>query len=163
VQLESVGRLGATPLSIPAQDVYEALQRRTLDGTMIAWSAFNSFKLGEVTNYHVEIPLGTTTTMLFMTRSRYNALSPAARKVVDDNSGEAISRAFGAHQDRLWADQRALATGIGKRTVVHLSPEQDAQWRHTVSPVIDEWAKSRPNGHKILETYREILAEVRKR
>ncbi|MGE0037994.1 MAG: TRAP transporter substrate-binding protein [Xanthobacteraceae bacterium] len=163
VQLESVSRLGATPLSIPAQDIYEALQRRTIDGTMIAWSAFNSFKLGEVTSYHVEIPLGATTTMLFMTRSRYNALSPAARKVVDDNSGEAISRQFGAHQDRLWKEQRALATKEGKRTVVHLSPEQDGQWRQTVAPVIDEWAKSRPNGKKILETYRGILAEVQKR
>jgi TRAP-type transport system periplasmic protein len=163
VQLDAASRLGATPLSIPPQDVYEALQRRTLDGTMIAWSAFNSFKLGEVTSHHVEVPLGTTTTMLFMTRSRYNALSPAARKVVDDNSGEAISREFGAHQDRLWKDQRELALREGKRTLVPLTPGQDAEWRQKVAPVIEDWAQSRPNGQKILETYRATLAEVKRR
>jgi TRAP-type C4-dicarboxylate transport system substrate-binding protein len=163
VQLDAVGRLGGTPLSIPPQDVYEALQRRTLDGTMIAWSAFNSFKLGEVTSHHIEIPLGATTTMLFMTRNRYNALSPAARKVVDDNSGEVVSREFGAHQDRLWKEQRALALQGGKRTLVPLTSEQDAEWRQKVAPVIEDWAQSRPNGQKILETYRSILVDAKKR
>jgi len=162
VQLDAAAKLGGTPLSIPSQDVYEALQRGTLDGTMIAWSAFNSFKLGEVTHYHIEVPLGTTTTMLFMSRTRYNALSPAARKIIDDNSGEEISREFGAHQDRLWKEQRALALQVGKHTLVPLTPAQDAEWRQKVAPVIEDWAQSTPNGPKILATYRAILAEVKK-
>jgi TRAP-type C4-dicarboxylate transport system substrate-binding protein len=163
VQLEAAGKLGATPLSIPSQDVYEALQRGTIDGTMIAWSAFNSFKLGEVTTHHIEVPLGATTTMLFMARKRYNALPQAARKIIDDNSGEAISREFGAHQDRLWKEQRALALRDGKHTLVPLTPVQDAEWRRKVTPAIEDWAQSAPNGRKILETYRAILAEAKKR
>ena len=53
------------------------------------------YKLAEVTSYHYEMRLGASTGMVFMAKKRYDALPPAAKKILDDNSGEAASRAWG--------------------------------------------------------------------
>jgi TRAP-type transport system periplasmic protein len=88
--------LGATPISLGSQDIYVGLQRGTAAGAIVGWAAFDSFKLGEVTSYHVDEAMGTSSGMIIMSRAKYNSLPPAARKILDENSGEAASRAYGA-------------------------------------------------------------------
>ncbi len=40
----------AEPLPLP--DLYAALQHGTVDGAVVAWTAFQPYKLAEVTGYH---------------------------------------------------------------------------------------------------------------
>lgn len=47
-QAELISALGGSPISIPATEVYTALQRGLIDGTIIGSSAIESFKLIEV-------------------------------------------------------------------------------------------------------------------
>lgn len=113
-------RIGGTPISIPSQDMYEALQRGTVDAAIISWAGFAPYKLHEVSSYHVEGPLGQNTSMFFMTRARFNALPAAAKKALEDNGGEAQSRAFGKYLDGEAAKQRAPVKASDKHTVVEL-------------------------------------------
>jgi TRAP-type C4-dicarboxylate transport system substrate-binding protein len=154
----SAARLGATPMTISLNDTYEALQRGTVDGIMTGWTAFQPFKLGEVTTHHVDVALGASTGMVFMSKKKWDTLSPAVRKVLEANSGEAQSKAFGAFWDRVAEEGRADTRKSGKHSVVTLSPEQDKKWRATIGPVVQEWAKSTPDGEKVLSTYRSLLA-----
>jgi TRAP-type C4-dicarboxylate transport system substrate-binding protein len=159
---DAITRLGATPISLPLPDFYEGLQRGTVDGAAIPWTAFVPFKLGEVTTYHVEAQLGNSIGVVFMTRKRYAALPAAARKVIDDNAGEKMSREFGAMWDSEHDKGReAIRAMGGKHEFVSLTPAQSAKWRESVAPIVAEWTKATPNGDKILTTYREFLAKAR--
>ena len=141
-------------------EIYESVQRGTVDGTTIQWTAFQPFKLAEVTFHHLDVSLGSQPAMVFTSKKRYQALPAAARKIIDDNSGEAQTRVFGRFWDEVDAEARNAVKASGKHTVVDLAPEQSAKWRELVAPITAEWAKTTPGGDKALATYRELLAKV---
>lgn len=113
---------------------HEAIQRHTVNGTMIAWLGFNPWKLAEVASYHIDSKLGGGAGMIFMSREKYAALPEAARKILDSNSGEAESRTFGKAMHVENDNQRASVTALPKHTVVTPTPEQAANWQQKVAP-----------------------------
>jgi TRAP-type C4-dicarboxylate transport system substrate-binding protein len=162
MQGQLVERMGGTPISVNPPDAYEMLQRGTVDGMVFSWAAFAPYKLAEVTAHHLEGPLGANTSMFFMSRKRYDALPVAARKAIDANSGEAASRAFGAFFYGQWSAQRAPILDSTKHKVVPLTAQQRALWeKNGAGPVMEEWAKSRQGGEKVLETYRALYAQAK--
>jgi TRAP-type C4-dicarboxylate transport system substrate-binding protein len=158
---EFITDLGGSPSSVPLPDLYGGLQRGLVDGTVIAWTAFQPYKLGEVTTYHYETQLGASSGMVFMTRKRYDALPPEARKLIDENSGEAESRTLGKAWDEVAEEARQLAKSDPKQTVVTPTPEQTVKWKATVQPVTDGWIQKNPAGAKVLARFREILTDVK--
>ncbi|HXQ49745.1 MAG TPA: TRAP transporter substrate-binding protein [Stellaceae bacterium] len=159
IQGEAITNLGGTPNSLPLTDMYEALQRHTVDGTMIAWVAFNPWKLAEVTFYHVDTSLGGAAGMVFMSKAKYDALPPAARKIIDANSGEDWSRRFGTALDAEGDAQRAAVKASDKQTVVELTPAQRASWEKKVTPSIAQWTKDVPGAEPVLARYRAEAAK----
>jgi TRAP-type C4-dicarboxylate transport system substrate-binding protein len=161
-QSQLAERMGGTAVSLQPGDYYEALQRGTIDAVITSWAAFAPYKLHEVSAYHLETQLGANTNMFFMARKKYEALPAAARKAIDDHSGEAQSRAFGAYLDKQAADQRGPAKASGKHTIVELSTAQFAAWeKNGAAPVLAEWAKGRPGGEKAISTYRALLTQAK--
>ncbi|HVA12478.1 MAG TPA: TRAP transporter substrate-binding protein DctP [Stellaceae bacterium] len=155
-----VQRLGGAPISLSAEDMYDGLQRGTIDGAITSWSAFQPFHLADVAFYHVVAPLGTAPAMFFMARKKYDALPTPLRAALDANSGEAQSRAAGeAWKQEGLAAQAAVAANA-KHKVVDLPPTQSAAWQIQTKPVIDQWAARVPNGQKVLDTYRALYAAV---
>ncbi len=155
-------RLGGTPLSLPITQYYEALQRGTVDGTLSQWTQFQPYKLGEVTVYHIDTTLGGGAAMVFITNKAYAALPDTAKKLIDANAGEAESRKFGAFWDRINDEWRQKVKAMPGHTVVELSAAQKAKWRGLVAPVVQHWARSTPNGDKVLSRYNSIMAELEK-
>src|SRR6185503_7201043 len=70
VQARMAQILGMSAQSIPAADMYVSLQRGTIDAVLTSWSAFEPYKLWEVSTYHVEAPLGTSTHFFFVSRKK---------------------------------------------------------------------------------------------
>ncbi|HLI19484.1 MAG TPA: TRAP transporter substrate-binding protein [Stellaceae bacterium] len=161
VNADAITLLGGAPLSIPLSDMYEAIQRGTADGAAVAWTSFDPFKLAEVTNYHVDTRLGTSTAMMFMTQATWDSLSPQAQQAIDKHAGETESRAFGAWWDgeRKTGKDATIARG-DKRTIIELTPEQTAAWQKKLEPLDDNWAKNTPDGEKVLAAYRAELAKI---
>lgn len=155
-----VAALGGTPQSIPLPDMYESIQRGTVDGAMIGWSSFSPWKLGEVTTYHVDTALGGAAGMMFMSKAKWDTLSDEAKKIIMDNSGEALSRQFGANTDRAIEEQRAAVADDPGQTIVKLTAEEDAAWRKMVEPVTTNWIAAHPGGDKILESFHTYLKEA---
>ena len=154
-------RLGAAPISLLLPELYQGLQRNTVDGALMSWTAFQPFKLAEVTTYHIDTRLGTPPAMVFMAKKRYEALSPETRKIIDANSGEAESRALGKAWDEVENEARQAAKNDPKHTVVTPSPELTAKWQAAVAPVTDAWVKATPGGDKVLAAFHETLAQVK--
>ena len=156
-----VALLGGSPSSLPLPDLYSGLQRGTVDGTVISWTAFQPYRLDEVTSYHYETALGASAGMVFMAKRRYDALSPAARKILDDNSGEAMSRTLGAGWDEEAEAARAKAKADPKQQVVTPTAEQTETWKQIVAPVTADWVKNTPGGDKVLEAFHTYLTDVK--
>jgi TRAP-type C4-dicarboxylate transport system substrate-binding protein len=161
VGADTIERLGGAPLSMVTSDYYTAVQRGMVDAALVQWTAFQPFKLEDVTFYHVEAGLGGAAGMVFMAKKKYLALPAAVRKILDDNSGEAESRVYGKFWDDVDNEGRAMVKALGdKHQIVPLPSAIKAKWREAVSPVIDDWAKATPDGAKILAAFRAESANV---
>lgn len=157
----STAHLGATPISLSSPEAYQAILRGTADGTVLSYNVYVSFKIGEVTTYHIDAPLGTAAGMIFMSKKIYNALSPAAKKALDDNSGEEASRAWGKWWDGDNENGRQIAKSDPKQTVVALDPAMRAKWSKKLDGAIEDWGKSRPGIDKAIAEFRRLVAEVK--
>jgi TRAP-type C4-dicarboxylate transport system substrate-binding protein len=152
--------LGGAPMTVPASDVYEALNRGTVNAVMMAWAGSLPLKVNEVTTYHVEGAFGNAAHMVAISRKRYTGLPEAGRKVLDAHSGEGPSRDYGAFFKSAEDDGRNDATRAG-HTVVKLSAAQMADLEKRFgTPIIEEWVKEVPGRDKVLEAYRKIYADV---
>jgi TRAP-type transport system periplasmic protein len=153
--------LGGAPLAFPINQYYEVLQRGTADVVQVGWTAFQPFKLAEVTKYHLDVPLGSAPGYVFMAKKKFDSLPADVQKILMANAGEDESRQFGKFWDdvnREWRDSTAKLPG---HTLLKLTPEQDKAWHDRVETVTNAWAKSQPGDEKLLATYRQILADVR--
>jgi TRAP-type C4-dicarboxylate transport system substrate-binding protein len=162
VNADAINLLGGAPLSIPLFEMYGAIQRGTADGAAVSWTSFNPFKLAEVTTYHADTSLGTSVAMIFMSKKKYEALSPAVKKVLDAHSGETASRAFGAwwDQERKNGKDQTVARG-DKRTIVQLTEAQTAAWREKIKPLEAAWVARTPDGDKVIAAYRAELEKLK--
>jgi TRAP-type C4-dicarboxylate transport system substrate-binding protein len=159
-QADAVTALGGAPLSIPLTEMYTGLQRGSADGAVASWTTFNPFRLGDVTRYHLETQLGTSTGMVFMAKKRFDALPPAAQKVLKDNSGEAMTRSFGAYIDGEARDVRNAVVASGQ-TVTAPSAARSAEWRDKVTPNNTAYVNGVPNGPAIFASYKQFLATAK--
>jgi TRAP-type C4-dicarboxylate transport system substrate-binding protein len=161
VSAQSIAMLGGSPSSLPLPDLYAGLQHGTVDGAVVAWTAFQPYKLAEVTSYHYEMRLGASTGMVFMTKKRYAALPQAARKLLDENSGEAASRTLGAAWDEVADEARKAAEADPRQQVINPTAEALANWEKITAPVSADWVKNTPGGEKVLTAFRTYLAQVK--
>ena len=155
-----IALLGGAPMSVPASDVYEALNRGVVNAAVMAWAGALPLKVNEVTSYHVEGAFGNAAHMVAMSRKRYAALPEAGRRAIDAGSGEQASRDYGAFFVSAEDDGRKAAAAAG-HTIVKLSPAQMAALERRVgNTIISEWVAEVPGRDKVLEAYRKIYADV---
>ena len=159
-QLDMVRSLGMSPVSMPPTDIYQAIQRGTLDGTITSWTTFPSTKLYEVTSYHVELPLGGSVLMAFMAKKKVNSLPESLRKAIEMNANETLSRAYGKVLGEDAAMGKKMSAG---HTIIRLTPEKTAEWRQKFgNAMIENWKKNNaPNGEKVLAEFEKIYADVK--
>lgn len=155
-----VSRLGGAPISLPPFQVYEALLRHTVDGTVTGWPSFQPFKLIEVTTYHIDAPIGSSIAVVFMAKSKYDALSATARKIIDTNSGESASRDFGRMWDTVAERARQLIKKTAGQQLVVPSDAEAADLKKKTEPVVDDWLAATPDGRATLDQFNAALAAV---
>ena len=157
---DTIARLGGAPLSLPIDQLYESVSRRLVDGAVVGWPTFQPFKMIEITTYHIDKGLGSSVGVIFMAKKKYDALPAAARSVLDANSGEPASRAYGRFWDEMAERARALIKRTPGQRLVPLDAAQTASWREKSAPVIADWAKSIPDGRKLLDRFTLMLAAI---
>ncbi len=137
------------------------LTRMLQKDQLAEWNFVATFKIDEVAQHHMALPLGGTAVMVPMLKSRYDALPPAARAAIDKHSGEAFVKRFAAVADgQITAVPEAIAKR-GKNTIVHPDPATQDAFRKAVQPVSEEWRKSRPRNERVYQLFVEELARVR--
>lgn len=158
---ELVERLGYAPISAPTADMYSMLQRGAAAGVVAAWPSFDAFKLQEVTSYHVDVPLGAATAIVFLSAKRFAALPVQAQNAINENATEAQSRHFAEVWQDMADQARAVTEKMRGQVFAQLDPQTAAKWRSAAEPVLDEWAEANPGGKEVLAKFRELLTEAK--
>jgi TRAP-type C4-dicarboxylate transport system substrate-binding protein len=162
IRADATTALGAVPVNIPVDQVYQAIDKGVVDGNLGSVTAMRSFKTHEVAKHWIDASLAGAGAMLIMNKDKFNSLPPAAKAAFEKHSGESLSRALGKSNDaevkRAW-DFLAEQAKAGKTApVVPLAPQEMARWHAAVQPIIDGWTQRTPNGKAVYESY---IAEVK--
>ena len=157
--------LGATPVAMPVPAVSEALAKSVIDGALVPYEVVPAVKIQELVKFHSETdpaePAIYTAAFIFaMNKAKYESLPPDLKKVIDANSGLALSGQIG--KTFLAAD------GIGKKltekNTTNVIPAAELQsWKKAGEQVTTDWvadvtAKG-ANGKLLLENARALIAK----
>jgi TRAP-type C4-dicarboxylate transport system substrate-binding protein len=159
---QSLEALGGTPISLPINEVYQALQRGTIQGTAIGWPAAVDFKLTDIAKHHLLESLGGASAIMIMNNNTYAKLSGKAKQVIDANIGTGYTNWFNKVIDDTEHRNIDKVKHVMKdQTVDQLTPAQREAWKKRIQPVIDNWVKTTPDGAHVLAEFRKEIAAIR--
>lgn len=160
-----IAMLGATPVSMPVPQVGDALSKGVIDGAVVPYEVVPSVKIQELVKFHSETdpaePAFYTSTFIFaMNKARYESLPADLKKVIDNNSGQALSGQIG--KAFLAADEAGKKLTTGNTTNVIPKAELD-KWKKLSQPLVDQWVADMnakgANGKEMLETAKALIAK----
>lgn len=136
--------LGAVPVNTGFGEVYQAMDRGTVDGAAIYMFAVRSYKLYEVGSHVVEVNMGQVPGYgAGINLDLWNSMPENIRQIITEVSEEFIDH-YGEALIKDIDDSRAeLAAGIdGKAlTITTLDPAEREKWKAAAEPLLDEWKK----------------------
>lgn len=160
---EAIKLLGAVPMGVPVPEVYIALQKKVVDGTVWGYEGIKSFKGYELLKHYTDVDGFTTLAQgIFMNKRTFNKLSPAAQKLVTETMGyEWFTTQKGAIYDH-WAKE-GLETALEHGGEVYYLPaEEKERWITAILPVRQAWVDKMTakgfDAQKILDYALELSA-----
>ena len=162
-------KLGATPVGMPVPKVAPSLSKGVIDGMVVPWEIMPSFKLQELTKSHTNIAgnrgLYTTPFLFIMNKAKYNSLSNAHKKIIDNNSGMSLAKQAGILWDGFEGPAKSLAVKAGGEFHV-LSGAPVAEIKKAGDEVIQDWIKKANSkgldGQKLYDTAKSLIAKYEK-
>jgi TRAP-type C4-dicarboxylate transport system substrate-binding protein len=135
-----VTQLGGTNIQASAPEIRDVLEKGVADAATNPWGSTLLFGIDKVVKYHLDVPLYTTTFTWVFSKAKYDQMSAAQKKVIDDHcTNEWAGRVAGP-----WGEFEHA--GIAKlkadpnREVYAISAEQVAMWRKAAEPLEKVWA-----------------------
>lgn len=133
--------LGATKVGMPANQIYESMSQRVIDGFGMPFEALPSFRLHEVSRHHTEVGMYTTTFAMFMNKARYESLPADVRKVLDETTSAPSGywRRVGESWDRAEIVGRKVV--LDRKDEIYVLPRAERRrWREAAKGLDDKWA-----------------------
>lgn len=136
---EVIKAFGATPVQMPANEMYNALQTGLIDGIVTGASAIRDFKLDEVAKVYIEGPsMGRILFYLVMSQAKYDALNDAQKAAVDAASGEKLSKSGEEGWQKVADETMAKLKADSSKTVISLSGDEKAAFDTIAAGVRDK-------------------------
>src|SRR3984957_15567063 len=82
---QMVTMLGGTNVQASAPEARDVLERGVADAIFFPWGSMFLFGLDKVTKYHIDAPLYSTVFTYSMNKAKYDGMSAAQKKVIDDH------------------------------------------------------------------------------
>ena len=154
--------LGATPVSMPMNENFEALERGVVDGTIAPWEAVKTWGLDEVLKYATVRNFYSTTMFVVMNEDEFNSLNDEDQTLLQDLTGEAMVKTTGETFDQFGKEavEQAEEKGI---EIYELSDAELEEWSEFINPTIENWienveGKGLP-GQEVYDRARELVGE----
>jgi TRAP-type C4-dicarboxylate transport system substrate-binding protein len=159
----TVELLGAAPVAMPVTEMYEAISRGTVDGTVIGPMSALPYRLDEAATHSTEgAQLGSFTITYSIGARVWHGLPPDLRSALTQAGRDTTRHLCRAIDDRNVASREELAAGgMAFHT---LTPEEQRQWQQAVEPVREHWVHDMERlglpGRAVLDA---MLAALRER
>jgi TRAP-type C4-dicarboxylate transport system substrate-binding protein len=137
-----VTQLGGTNVQASAPEVRDVLEKGVADAVTFPWGSVVLFGIDKVTKYHLDMPLYVTTFAFVFNKDKYNQMSAAQKKVIDDHCTPEWALKVAAP----WAEFEHA--GIAKikaeagHEVYEPTPAQIAEWKKAAQPLEEKWAEN---------------------
>jgi len=162
-----VGLFGRPTLEHNMETLYwvrDILEKGVADAVTFPWGSIPLFGIDKVTKYHMDAPLYVTTFAFVFNKAKYNEMSAAQKKVIDDH----CTNAWALKVASPWADfeHNGIATlkSLAGHEVYTLSNEQLAEWRKAAEPLEKAWAdnvrKAGGNPDQIMNELKDQLSKL---
>jgi len=134
--------LGGTNVQASAPESREVLERGVADAITFPWGSILLFKIDSVTKFHMDVPLYNTTFAWVMNKAKYDGMSAAQKKVIDDHCSPEWAEKVATPWAKYEADGRDKLRSAAGHTVYKITDAQVAQWRKAAEPVATFWAEN---------------------
>jgi len=147
-----VSAFDATPISVPAPEMYQGLETGLVDAIMTGWPGVVLFRLEEVSTEHLDVALGAIPAGIFMNQQSFEGLSDAGRQILS-TAGDRLVEDLGAWYDDVNSAYRARVEAMDGHTVRELDAAELASWRERGQAAVDQWVAETPGGQQILDAF----------
>jgi len=158
-----VTQLGGTNVQASAPEVRDILEKGVADAVTFPWGSVPLFGIDKVTKYHLDMPLYVTTFAFVFNKDKYNQMSAAQKKVIDDH----CTPEWALKVASPWADFEHA--GIAKikaeagHEVYEPTPAQIAEWKKAAQPLEEKWAEGvKKTGADPAVVMKELKAQLSK-
>lgn len=146
INSQFIAALGATPVQMPLPAVPEALSKGVIDGASVPWEGVPAVKLQEIARYALDtgpgMPRMANTIFAFaMNQAKYDGLPADLKKVLDANSGLAVSAWAGEVGFDAIVEPFKKAARERGNTLATLSEAEFERWVKASDVVDDQWVK----------------------
>jgi len=162
---QMVTSLGGTNVQASAPEARDALERGVADAITFPWGSISLFGIDKVVTMHMDLPLYATPFVWVMNKDKYEAMSAAQKKVVDEHCTTEWAEKVASP----WADfesaGRAKLAGLPGHEAYKLSTEQTDAWRKAVAPLEAQWsadvAKSGADPRAVMDALKGSVAKYK--
>jgi len=141
--------LGASPVTMSSQEIYQAMQRGTIDGCLTGPSSVLSRKLFEVTKYGTNAAMMRLPFVASASKMWWDTLPDDVKAAVQ----QAAMVAQKASRDQGKADSEKVADRLRQAGVeiADMTPEQRKAWTEAAAPLLEDYkAKTGEAGAEVL-------------
>jgi len=134
--------LGGTNVQASAPEARDMIERGVADALTFPWGSVFLFGIDKVVKYHIDMPLYANGFTFNMNQAKYDSMSPAQKKVIDDHCNSAWAEKLAgpwADYERAGIDRLRQAPGHGW---TELTPEELDAWKASAAPVEAKWAEA---------------------
>ena len=134
-----VTQLGGTNVQSSAPEVRDIIEKGVAEAVTFPWGSIPLFGIDKVTKYHMDVPLYATSFTFVFNKDKYNQMSAAQKKVIDDHCTNQWSLRIASD----WADFEhsglAKLKGDPAHEVYSITPAQLDEWKKAAEPVVKAW------------------------
>ncbi len=134
-----VRALGATPVAMPVQETYDAVQKGVVDGVLLPMEALLNYRIAEVTTY-TTLNYGAacgSLSLYVMNKKKWESLPPDIQKIFTE-----VAREYAEIEGKFWnsIDKEGQEFALKKgHKFITVSKEETARWTERMKPAYDQY------------------------
>src|ERR1700751_1848015 len=132
---EMVKLFGGTNVQASAPESRDAIERGVADEIAFPSGSVFWFGIDKVVKYHMDVPLYTTVFTYNINLDKYNSMSPAQKKVIDDHCTPEWASKVTDPWTEFEANGRVKMKALPDHEVYSLTAEQLGEWKKAVKPL----------------------------
>ena len=157
-----INALGGSPVTIATGELYLALEKGVVDGTLFNTANMNDWKLWEVVKKYTEGNFYNLAWFSVMNLKTWNKLPQEAQEAIEAAYGLNAGKKVGLGFDDDYAKNVKIAKEKGVE-IYKLPAEERDRWRQATQPVYDSWVKQMEDrglpGKKVLAEVQKLIAK----